>query len=72
MTYQSHKKFKTMNYGVITVDAFIEELELFFKTHIEYHKVRASAIQSLLEKFGYTDEQIQGFVEQARKNANKK
>ena len=55
-----------MNYSTITCDAFVYELAAFFKTKEEYHKLRASAYESLLRQFGFSDEQIETMIKDAR------
>jgi len=55
-----------MEYTVITADAFVDELAAFFKTNEEYHKLRASAYESLLRQFGFSDEQIETMIKDAR------
>ena len=60
------KTKRTMNYSTITCDAFVYELAAFFKTKEEYHKLRASAYESLLRQFGFSDEQIETMIKDAR------
>jgi len=55
-----------MNYAVITCDAFVAELAEYFKTKEEYHKIRASAYESLLKEFGFEQDQIEVLIRDAK------
>ena len=55
-----------MNHSNITCDAFVNELAEFFKTNEDYHKIRASAYEFLLRQFGFSDEQIETMIKEAR------
>jgi len=60
------QKERKMNYSTITCDAFVAELAEFFKTTEEYHRARACAYESLLRQFGFTNEQIDVLIKDAK------
>lgn len=55
-----------MNYLNITCDAFVESLATFFKTNDQYHQIQASGFERLLRQFGFSDDQIETMIKEAR------
>jgi len=62
-------KNKTMDYVEITRERFISELTEYYKSPSDFHRLKATAYESLLQDFGYTETEIKSCIDIARSAA---